>query len=186
MGGHHLILGDLRDYVTGEKRQDTHDERYRQKIARLLVEVKGFRREHLTARVPLLVRARGREALVRLDLTVALDGKVVMLVKYAPGSLTTRHQVALAAARLLGPFQVPFSVVTNGEDADVLDNKTAGVVSRGLDGIFSRQVLEERLRSHRMVTVAPPHREMAARILYAYEVDGRCPCDDTVCAFERP
>lgn len=185
MGGHHLVLGQLRDYLTGEIRVDTHDERYRQKIARLLVEVKGFPRQALTPRVPITICAGDRKARLWLDLTVSLGGHTVLLVKYAPGSLTTRHQVAVAASRLLGALQVPFSVVTNGEDADVLDNAEAGVVARGLDGVFTLPALEDRLSSRPPVTVAPRHREMAARILYAYEVDGRCPCDDTVCDVER-
>jgi hypothetical protein len=121
-----------------------------------------------------------------MDLTVHLEGWVGLLVKYAPGSLTTRHQVALAASRLLGPWQVPFSVVTNGEDADVLDNADGSVVARGLEGIFSHKVLAAWLRARPRVAVTPRHREMAIRILYAYEVDGRCPCDDTVCEFELP
>jgi len=40
--GHHLILGELVDYITGETIEDTHDERYRQKLAHLLVEHKGY------------------------------------------------------------------------------------------------------------------------------------------------
>ena len=42
MNGHHLILGKLSDYLTGDTLDDTHDERYRQKIARLLVDRKGY------------------------------------------------------------------------------------------------------------------------------------------------
>ena len=32
MDGHHLILGELTDLITGETLTDTHDERYRQKL----------------------------------------------------------------------------------------------------------------------------------------------------------
>ena len=42
MDGHHLILGELDDLITGESIKDTHDERYRQRIARLLVDEKGY------------------------------------------------------------------------------------------------------------------------------------------------
>jgi len=185
VGGHHLVLGETRDYLTGEIRVDTHDERYRQKIARLLVEEKGFRRLDLTPRVPIDIRVGGKPARVRLDLVVRFDERIVLLVKYAPGSLTTRHQVALAASRLLAPYQVPFSVVTNGEEADIIDNYTGAVVERGLDKLFSRTALEIQLRSCDDVPVSQHVREMATRILYAYEVDGRCPCDDSVCEFEH-
>jgi hypothetical protein len=93
--------------------------------------------------------------------------------------------VALAASRLLAPYQVPFSVVTNGEDADVLSNYTGDIVASGLDGIFAREDLKTRLQACERVPVSGYHREMAARIMYAYEVDGRCPCDDTVCEEEN-
>ena len=184
MSGHHLVLGETRDYLTGDMLVDTHDERYRQMIARFLVEKKGFLRQEVTPRVALAIHADGKRARVRLDFIICLDERIALLIKYAPGSLTTRHQVALAASRLLAPYQVPFSVVTNGEDADTLMNTTGDVVARGLDGIFAREVLEARIQACEIVPVSEHHRDMAARIMYAYEVDGRCPCDDTVCEWE--
>ena len=103
LGGHHLVLGEISDYLTGKALADTHDERYRQSIARMLVEKNGFGRGELTPRVPIDIRAGGKSARVRLDLIVSIDEQIAMLIKYAPGSLTTRHQVALAASRLLAP-----------------------------------------------------------------------------------
>ena len=37
---HHLIYGHCNDFITGETVVDTDDERYRQKLARFLVEKK--------------------------------------------------------------------------------------------------------------------------------------------------
>ena len=184
MGGHHLVLGETHDFLTGESLEDTHDERYRQKIARLLVEDKGFLRAELTPQVPILLNVDEKQAQVRLDLVVKLDGRTVLLIKYAPGSLTTRHQVALAASRLLAPYQIPLSIVTNGEDAEIIDNYSGDVVARGIENIFTRHALRAFLDPQKSVPVTQSHRDMAARILYAYEVDGRCPCDDTVCQWE--
>ena len=42
MAGHHLILGEITDFITGKTIEDTHDERYRQKIAKFLVNEKGY------------------------------------------------------------------------------------------------------------------------------------------------
>ena len=184
MGGHHLILGETRDYLTGVALEDTHDERYRQKIARLMVEEKGYLREELTPRFPITLKVGDKKARIRLDFLVKINGRVVMLVKYGPGSLTTRHQIAVAASRLLEPYQIPLSVVTNGEDADMIYNRTGDVIARGMAGIFSRRETEAFLVTHESLVVTQSHRDMAARILYAYEVDGRCPCDDTVCELE--
>ena len=46
MSGHHLILGELDDLISGETIKDTLDERYRQNIAELLVH-RGSRRSGL-------------------------------------------------------------------------------------------------------------------------------------------
>ena len=184
MGGHHLIMGELTDYVNGEVIPDTHDERYRQRIARLLVETKGYRREDLQPRVPIDLRVDGKAARIRLDFVVKNADRIVLLIKYGPGSLVTRHQIAFAAARLLAPYAIPFSIVTNGEDAHWLDNTDRTVKAQGLAGIWDQSTLEKQLKGRPWHPVSNRQSEMATRILLAYEVDGRCPCDDTVCEFE--
>jgi len=183
--GHHLILGELTDFLTGETLADTHDERYRQKIARLLVEQYDFAPAEIRARIPIALDLDGKVARVRLDLLLTLSGRHALLVKYGPGSLITRHQVALAASWLLGTYQVPFGLVTNGEDAHLLDHATGKVVAQGLHRLWTRSALAARLDRCALRAVTRRQREMAARILYAYEVDGRCPCDDTVCEYAR-
>ncbi len=177
-------MGELTEYVTGQVIPDTHDERYRQHIARLLVETKGYRREDLQPRVPIDLRVDGKAARIRLDFVVKNADRIVLLIKYGPGSLVTRHQVAFAAARLLAPDIIPFSIVTNGEDAHWLDNADRTLKAQGLGGLWTRRTLNEQLQGRPRHPVSSRQAGMAARILWAYEVDGRCPCDDTVCEFE--
>jgi hypothetical protein len=179
--GHHLVLGELTDYLSGRRLPDTHDERHRQAVARFLVEDRGFARDGLRAGVPLTVSAGEKRAQVRVDFVVPVGPRVGMVIKYGPGSLTTRHRIALALAYLLGAFRVPICVVTNGRDADVLTSADGRVVARGFAGIPSRLDLEARLGRQTPVRVAARQAELAGRIVYAYEVDDRCPCDDTVC-----
>lgn len=184
MDGHHLIMGELKDFITGRQIPDTHDERYRQRIARLLVKTKGYRLEDIQPRVPIDLRIDGKSARIRLDFVVQNAGRIVLLIKYGPGSLVTRHQIAFAAAHMLAPYVIPFSIVTNGEDAHWLDNADRTSKSRGLDGIWDQRMLNEQLQGRSFQPISPRQMEMAARILWAYEVDGRCPCDNTVCEFE--
>lgn len=181
LGGHHLILGELTDFLTGRRMPDTHDERYRQSVSRWLVEQKGYRREDIQAGVRLEAAAGDKRARVRLDFAVHSGGRVAMLIKYGPGSLTTRHRIVLAAAHLLGPWRVPMGVVTNGRDADILDTADGSVIARGLEGIPDAAALQARLERLPPAPVSARRAELAGRMLYAYEVDDRCPCDDTVC-----
>ena len=50
MNGHHLILGEINDIITGETVPDTHDERYRQKLARLLIDNLGYAKQDIESR----------------------------------------------------------------------------------------------------------------------------------------
>jgi hypothetical protein len=104
-----------------------------------------------------------------------------MIIKYGPGSLVTRQRSALAISRLVAPYQVPIAVVTNGEDADILEGKTGKVIAQGLQSIPPKRDLLEKLTAMSFNRISSEQAEIESRIVYAYEVDGSCPCDDTIC-----
>jgi hypothetical protein len=132
----------------------------------------------------LLLRAGERRAVIRVDFVVHLAGRAAMVVRFGPGSIVSRERPALAMARLIAPYQIPVVVVTNGEDAEVLDGPTGAVVGRGLDAIPDRPALEEIVRRFDFLEIPAARAEVESRVAYCYEVDGACPCDDTVCRLE--
>ncbi|MBT8342474.1 MAG: type I restriction enzyme HsdR N-terminal domain-containing protein [Desulfatitalea sp.] len=184
MNDHHLILGRLTDLITGRTIDDTHDERYRQLMARLLVYQKGYRRSEITPQQPIEVRVDGKCARVPATYIITIGGRAALLIHYGPGSLVTRHRPALAMSRLAAGHQIPVVVVTNGETADILDGATGQVTAHGLEAIPARLRLQELLSDQPLKTVDPHRAEREARILMAFEVDDRCPCDDTVCTWK--
>uniref|UniRef100_A0A7C4W032 Type I restriction enzyme R protein N-terminal domain-containing protein n=1 Tax=Desulfatirhabdium butyrativorans TaxID=340467 RepID=A0A7C4W032_9BACT len=184
MGGHHLILGKLQDIITGETIDDTHDERYRQEIARRLIETLGYEKGDIRGRIPLEVRAQQKRARIRIDWVVLLKERMVMVIKYGPGSIVTRHRPALAASRLLAPYQIPIVVVTNGRDADVLDGATGKVTGSGLDAIPAKKELLRRWSEFSFSSVTSDRAEKESCLLYAYEVDDACPCDEDICRLQ--
>ncbi len=95
---HHLIYGMCTDFVTGESVVDTDDERYRQKLARLLVEEKGYARADLEMRVKIETLFAKQFVVSTIDFIVRLKGKRFMVIRYGPGSLVTRERPAIAAA----------------------------------------------------------------------------------------
>jgi len=180
-GGHHLILGTLTDFLTGQPLTDTHDERYRQQLARLLVAEKGYAKTDIHARCPLTVVADEKKAVVPVDFVVELDGRAAMIVKYGPGSVVTRHRPALAASRLLRPYQIAVVVATNGRDADIIDGETGRVVASGLSAIPSRPELMKAIADRPPKAIGERQVELESRIVYCFEIDDSCPCDGTVC-----
>ena len=179
--GHHLILGELIDYITGETIQDTHDERYRQKLARLLVEHKGYLKKEIEPGRKLFITTAKKKAVLTIDYTITLAGKICIILKYGPGSLLTRHRPALAASRLVAPYQVPVVVVTNGEDADILEGSTGKIISTGLESIPDKVELIDKIANIHFDPISPKQAEMESKIIYAFEVDGSCMCDESTC-----
>ncbi len=181
MNGHHLVMGTLNDFITGERINDTHDERYRQKLAHLLVDIKGYVKSEITPRLDLFIRAGDKCAVIKVDYCITLNEKIYMILKYGPGSIVTRRRPALAASRLVAPYQVPVVVVTNGETAEVLDGKSGRVVATGLETIPSKSELFTQAKEYPFTAISEHRGEMESRIIFAFEVDGSCPCDDTIC-----
>lgn len=181
MAGHHLILGELGDFISGEILADTHDERYRQKISRFLVVDRGYAKADIHPRNRMIVVAGDRKGRLMLDFAVTVDDRTAMVIKYGPGSLVTRYRPALAISRLVAPYQIPVVVVTNGESADILDGETGKLIGSGFDQIPDRQRLVQQLKRAKFSPISPERAEMEARIVYAFEIDGGCPCDDTAC-----
>ncbi len=174
--GHHIVYGTLRDYLTGEELPDTDDERCRQQLARLLVEGRGYATGELQPRLAVDTVFNGQFVRSVVELTVTLDGRRVMIVRYGPGSLVTRERPAIAAARILEPgYRIPLAVVTNCRDAELLETKTGAVLGTGMGCIPDRQRVEAMLESLEFEPFSDEEkREREARILNAFDVEVCC------------
>ena len=101
---HHLILGELNDFLTGFVLADTLDERYRQKIAKKLVLNGRFEKKNIESNAVLEVIVQERKAILKIDFLVEFEKKIIALIKYAPGSLVTRRLSTLALSRIIKPY----------------------------------------------------------------------------------
>ncbi|MCK5544908.1 MAG: type I restriction enzyme HsdR N-terminal domain-containing protein [Desulfobulbaceae bacterium] len=170
---HHIIYGTFTDYVSGETVVDTDDERYRQKLARFMVEEKGYTKDDLESLTKIETLFSGQFVASRIDLVVSLNEKRFMIIRYGPGSLVTRERPAIAAARVLDPaHRIPLAVVTNGEDAELLDTFTGKIIGKGLDSIPKK---EEAFDLIKTLDFSPfpegKKREREMRILNTFDVE---------------
>lgn len=174
--GHHIVYGTLQDFLTGEELPDTDDERYRQQLAQLLVEEKGFGVGELQPRLAIETQFNGQFVKSVVELTVCLEDRRVMIIRYGPGSLVTRERPAIAAARILDPeYRIPLAVVTNLRDAELLETKTGKVLATGMSHIPDRKELAAMLSSLEFEPfVDEQSREREARILNAFDVEVCC------------
>ncbi len=181
---HHLVLGELNDFLTGKIIADTLDERFRQKIAKKLVYDCGFEKHEIKSNFKLEIRAGAKKALAKIDFLVEYRKKTIMMIKFAPGSLVTRRLASLALSRIIQPYQIPFAVITNGENAEIIDGYTGRVIAEGLDRLPDRNDVRAGLSGFSFDDIKKEVFNKASRIAYACEIDGACACDSDVCIIE--
>ncbi len=171
-----MVYGTLQDFLTGEELTDTDDERYRQQLARMLVEELSYHKEELEPRRFIETLFSSQFVRSTIELTATMEGKRFLILRYGPGSLVSRERSAIAAARVLEKeYQIPLAVVTNGRDAELLDTGTGEVLATGMTAIPSRSRAEEMLSE--LIFRAPPEdkkRERELRILNAFDVEICC------------
>ena len=132
----------ITDFVTGRVLPNMGAEANRQLVEKFLVNQKGFTAGDIHVNFPLTVTIGDQIYRSRVDLVVQVSSRMVMAVKCAAGSLGSRQREILAAARLMTDYQIPISVVTNGETAIVLDTISGNEIGNGLDAIPSRKAAE--------------------------------------------
>jgi len=169
------------DFITGEQIVDTDDERYRQKLARFLVAERGWQKDELEPRLRIDTLFGNNFVVSTIDIVVSCRGQRLFVLRYAPGSLVTRERSAIAAARVLGPeSQIPYAVVTNGEDAELLQVDTTAVLATGLEAIPCKNEAEKLLAASKPAALATGiKRERELRILNSYDQEICCaggPC----------
>lgn len=171
-----MVYGTLQDFLTGEELTDTDDERYRQQLARMMVEELDYHKEELEPRRFIETLFSSQFVRSTIELTISMEGKCFLVLRYGPGSLVSRERSAIAAARVLEKgYQIPLAVVTNGRDAELLDTGTGEVLATGMTAIPSRSRAEEMLSE--LIFRAPPEdekRERELRILNAFDVEICC------------
>lgn len=174
--GHHIVYGELQDYLTGETLKDTDDERIRQQLALHLVEELGYAPVELEPRLSIVSELNGNRVESRIELCACIEGKRLFILRYGPGSLVTREKAAIAAARILEPeYRIPLAIVTNGRDAELLETASGRVLASGLGAIPSRIQAADLRQSLDFEPYADSlKREQALRILNLFDQEVCC------------
>jgi hypothetical protein len=171
-----LILGETVDFITGETLVDTIDERARQKIARFLVDEKGYSKSDIVVRQEITLTVDGNTGTSNVDFVIRAAGKAFMIIIFGPGSLVSRERSTVAAARLVGNHEVPLAVVTNGQAAEVLETRSGEVIAEGLENIPSKPEALRQLETITFEKLSGKRLEREKRILYTFDVLAKCEC----------
>jgi len=139
----------ITDFVTGKDLPNVGAEVNRQAIERFLVEQKGYLKEDIQIDADIEMIVAGELYRSQLDLVVSVDGGKTrfMAIRCVAGSLGSREREIVAAARLLDNYQIPFSIVSDGKTAIVLDTVSGKKTGEGMDTIPSKKEAIKKLES---------------------------------------
>ncbi len=157
------------DFATGRKIPDVGAEANRQEVERFLVENKGFAKEDIEVDVPIEMYIVEKVYRSYVDLVVSVDGTRYMAVKCAAGSLGSREREIIAASRLLEKYQLPFSIVSDGKTAIVLDTVSGKKLEEGLNAIPSKDKLKKNLAAMQLEPLSEKRLEKEKLIFRSYD-----------------
>ncbi len=139
----------ITDFISGKEIPNVGAEENRQMVERFLVDKKGYSKEDIEVDVDIEMTVAGETYRSQIDLVVSVDGGSTpfMAIKCAVASLGSREREILAAARLLCENLLPFSVVSDGKTATVLDTVSGQKLGQGLSAIPSKADFREKLKT---------------------------------------
>ncbi len=161
--------GTLRDYLSGDEIDETTFEEFRQLLARLLVEEKGYPKEQLKAKVPLTYCVDGEDFERPLDYVVYDEkDKPIFVIIFCAGDVGTFERETVCAGRLVDGGPVPFALVTDTMNASLLDVRTGELVARSMAAVPSWDDLLAMVEKAEIKPLTDKQREMQTRVFHTY------------------
>ncbi|WP_207259760.1 type I restriction enzyme HsdR N-terminal domain-containing protein [Desulfovibrio sp. Huiquan2017] len=161
--------GTLRDYLSGEEIDETTFEEFRQLLARLLVEEKGYPKDRLKAKISLKYCVEGKEYERIIDFVFYDEkGVPVFLVMFCAGDVATFERETVCAARLIDGGPVPYALVTDTMDATLLDVRTGDELARGMNAVPEYDRLMAMVAEIEVGPLTAEQREKQTRVFHTY------------------
>ena len=147
------------------------EEVIRKKTTDLLLE-KGYLLEDLKEEVPYNLQTDQELFQLKVSFVIQLEGRYPVLIKCGAGSILARERPALALSRLFTDYQIPLTIVTNGEDATLLDTLTGETLGCGLSAIPDKNHLLSQWEDLKFLPLPEKRIPLEKRILSAFEALG--------------
>ena len=159
----------LVDYLSGREIPFSNRDNIRQKLVKTLVEEKGYLKEDISLDREIRFEIEGQLVCSPVDISIGLAGNTLMVFKCASGSVVSRERQIIAAARLLEDYVIPFAVITNGVNIELLDTISEKVIGDSMQLIPTRQELFENSRNLTLKSAKKKKLVYEQRILHTYD-----------------
>ncbi len=157
------------DFATGKRIPLVGPEENRQAVEKFLVNDRGYDKSDIEIDTLLSFVVKNKPYQSRIDLIVNVSQIRFMLIKCVAGSLGSWEREALAAARLADTYQIPFTMVSDGKAATVLDTITGKTIGKGLADVPTKTFAVQYLKNFTPVTFPAERLEKERLIFRTYD-----------------
>ncbi|MEW6184142.1 MAG: type I restriction enzyme HsdR N-terminal domain-containing protein [Thermodesulfobacteriota bacterium] len=154
-----------------------NEEWVRKKVLAHILWTKGYLLDEIEEEVPLDLDTGQETFHLKVSLIIRLNGRRLVLIKCGPGSILARERAALALSRIIMEYQIPLTVVTNGEEAALLDTLTGETLVCGADIIPDKNTLLAQMADLKFIPLPGKRLKLEKQILAAFEglgLQGEC------------
>jgi hypothetical protein len=146
-----------------------NEETIRKKVLAHLLWNKGYLLDEVEEEVPFELITERETFHLRISLIIRLEGRSLIMIKCGPGSILARERAALAQSRILSDYQIPLTVVTNGQEATLLDTLSGEILDCGSDIIPNREGLLSLEKNLKFLPLPEKRFKLEKQILAAFE-----------------
>ncbi|MFP4167292.1 MAG: type I restriction enzyme HsdR N-terminal domain-containing protein [Desulfonatronovibrionaceae bacterium] len=165
----------ITDYVTGEDIQATTYEDLRQSIARLLIQDKGYPREAVQTKVPLVFEVQGTKVEYSIDFLIYAGQNPALLVAFCPGAVASYLRQYVAAARIVSDPPPALVFVTDTKEGVLMRVSDGKRLGDGFQALPDHSSLQEMVDNHPAPKVDPKTRQKARNLVHAFfSLSGEC------------
>lgn len=169
------------DYLSGEEIEFTTYEDLRQSLARILVEEKNYPSENIKSRFKYEVTIKDKNYTFVIDFVIYHESKPVLILAFCPGAVSTYITQYLCLARIFPESPVPYVIVTDTNEASLMDVARKKEICRGFHCIPVWDELLKMAAESKPFVISRERLEKEKRIAYAMFA-----LSDTCCASSCP
>jgi hypothetical protein len=141
----------------------------RRSIWEFLIQQKGFDPKEVEIDPQFKIVLSNCEASVSIDFIINISSLSFMVIRCVQSAIESWERYVIACARAIKDYQIPYAVVTDGENARIYNMLTGSLVSDTINGLPNRQEAEEHMRAFKKVPCPQRRIEKEKRIIYAFE-----------------
>ena len=143
----------------------------RQKVWEILTNEKGFDPKEIKIDPEFNIKLGNYEVTVSIDFVVNLFSASFVVIKCVPTAIESweRYVLSFARARAVKDYQIPYAVVTDGDNARIFDVLSGSLVGESIKGLLNRQEAINRMNNFKQMPCPEKRLEKEKRIIYAFE-----------------